>query len=144
MELRGVLLHAEWTPRDQNSEAGALTNGDFHDFDPKKRVAADFGSIEWVALDELMATGSDLYNAMEEAKASGKKSRSPARDWSAGGTRYLLPPVLGLSLGSAVPIPPALPGGGGRGRGGLFPRLGTAGLTEDSTQTTRRKTFSSL
>ena len=29
MELRGVFLHGEWTPRDQNVEADALTNGHF-------------------------------------------------------------------------------------------------------------------
>ena len=34
--------------------------------------------VKWAVLDELMATGTEMYNALEEAKASDRK-RSPAR-----------------------------------------------------------------
>ena len=42
------------------------------------RINANVKEVKWAVLDELMATGSEMYNALEEAKAADRK-RSPAR-----------------------------------------------------------------
>ena len=46
MRDRGMILDLEWTPRDQNEEADALTSGDFFEVTAGSRIEAGLGNIE--------------------------------------------------------------------------------------------------
>ena len=41
MEARGVWIHNEWTPREFNEEADALSNEEFAGFDPGLRIVIE-------------------------------------------------------------------------------------------------------
>ncbi len=55
LEVRRARLSMTWTPRDSNSEADQLSNGDFTGFDPSLRVPIHPESVQWLVLDRLMS-----------------------------------------------------------------------------------------
>ena len=61
MRKRRTMLHLSWLQRDSNSEADALTNGEFGLFDKGLRMACDLGKLEWLVLPKLMQASEDLY-----------------------------------------------------------------------------------
>eukprot|EP00971_Amphidinium_carterae_P268518 5327105-Amphidinium_carterae.1 len=54
-------LNLHWVPRDQNTEADALTNGVFYGFDLDKRIHIDPGRL---------AEASDLFAKLRDARVS--------------------------------------------------------------------------
>ena len=71
-ERLGVFLDLSWIPREQNVEADALTNGEFHNFDPSNRVEVSQELLGFDLLNELMEFSSKLYLELE----AGKKERA--------------------------------------------------------------------
>ncbi len=55
LEARRARLRMTWSPRDANSEADQLSNGDTTGFDPSLRVPIQPERIQWLVLDKLMA-----------------------------------------------------------------------------------------
>ncbi len=76
-----------WFPREQNVEADALTNGEFHNFDPSYRVEVSQELLGFDLLNELMESSSKLYLELE----AGKKARA-------------LQPKVVLSKAARVPV----------------------------------------
>jgi hypothetical protein len=65
-------LDLSWFPREQNVEADALTNGEFHDFDPSMRVEVSQELLGFGLLNELMESSSKLCLELE----AGNKERA--------------------------------------------------------------------
>ena len=90
MDKADIALALDWAPRDQNAEADALTNGDFHDFSSDKRIVFEFGDLHFIVLNKLMATMAELSAEVAAAKARrgpvvlvpklGRRSRLRATD----------------------------------------------------------------
>ena len=70
MDLGGV-------PRDQNTQADALTNSIFDDFEESRRIVADFEEVELIVLRESTEEAGKLD---EEIKAFKSSKRSEARE----------------------------------------------------------------
>ena len=74
MELAATVQGAEselsldWVPRDQNTEADELSNGDFKRFDPRLRVDLDLEKLPFVLLPEMLSKGERLYQYIELSK----------------------------------------------------------------------------
>ena len=72
--LRNTTLRARWIPRLQNEEADALTNSEYHHFDPAKRIDVDLGALPFVILNELFEAG-DAFVAELQALKDSEKAR---------------------------------------------------------------------
>ena len=70
----------DWTPREQNVQADALSNEQFHEFDPGKRVVSDPAAVDWVVLPELIEAGGGLAKELEERKEQRRKDRKSAKE----------------------------------------------------------------
>lgn len=77
LRSRGMSLDLEWTPRDQNEEADALTNNDFAAFDPALRVEVKVEEINWLILPKMLNVASNIYQRVQEAKE--KKAAAPVK-----------------------------------------------------------------
>ena len=75
LRRRSTVLNLVWRKRDDNSEADALTNGDYKGFDPKHRVGTVFSAIPFMVLDEVMRLSAELYK-----EVSMQRSRRNAGD----------------------------------------------------------------
>ena len=78
-------LNLVWRPRDQNTEADALTNGVFDGFDSTDRISFSYGDLPLTLLHELWATKKEFDEAKEKAsssKASGPRVPSKKFDKS--------------------------------------------------------------
>ena len=73
-QLRGMDLELalNWSPRDQNEEADALTNGDFTAFDEKLRIGTKVEDVNFKILPELVKVSEDLYLAIQEGKKASR------------------------------------------------------------------------
>ena len=69
LDLRDDWLRVSWTPRDQNAEADALTNGHFHQFDPVNRIDLRPEDMSWVLLDEMLKAGGAMTEELLALKA---------------------------------------------------------------------------
>ena len=75
MEIAARLLHhsavlrLDWTPRLQNREADALTNGDFRGFDKAKRLRFSLESFDSIIMQDMLSAGADLYEDIKSAIA---------------------------------------------------------------------------
>ena len=69
-ELRrnNTLLNLSWRDRDRNTEADALTNGDFSLFSVDKRIAVDPNNLQWHVLPSLEREALQMYTDMKELK----------------------------------------------------------------------------
>ena len=82
LRARKMALSVGWTPRDQNEEADALTNGDYVQFGAANRVQVTIEDVKWMVLPKLMAVASDIYTDVQKRKASrdvGPKQGPPAK-----------------------------------------------------------------
>ena len=77
LEDKNWRLEMQWSPRELNSEADALSNGDHAGFDPKRRVHLDLSQVKWKVLDKLMAHGL-AFQAERNARRKKKKRRTKA------------------------------------------------------------------
>ena len=66
--LRRACLHARWIPRLQNEEADALTNGEFHQFDPALRIPNDLDNLGFVITKQLFADGEAYVKELGDLK----------------------------------------------------------------------------
>ena len=65
LESREILLEVDWVPREQNTEADAITNGDFAWLNPSRRVQTDLKSLPFIMLPDLLARGESFYEGIE-------------------------------------------------------------------------------
>ena len=61
LEARGAELLLDWIPREVNSEADRLADGDTRGFDPALRVHAEMRQVKWLVLDRLMKAGAAFH-----------------------------------------------------------------------------------
>ena len=61
LEARGAELLLDWIPREVNSEADRLADGDTRGFDPALRVHGEMRQIKWLVLDRLMKAGAAFH-----------------------------------------------------------------------------------
>ncbi|CAE7301115.1 unnamed protein product [Symbiodinium natans] len=61
LQSKSLMLDLHWAPRFQNTVADSLTNQDFKDFDPSKRVRFDVSQYRGLVLRELLESGAELY-----------------------------------------------------------------------------------
>ena len=73
LDLRQSWLALNWAPRQQNTEADALTNGEFGDFDPAHRIDLDPNKIDWLVLGEMIEAGGGM---VEELRVAREKKRA--------------------------------------------------------------------
>ena len=83
LEKRNLWLQLDWIKRDTNVEADALTNEQFHDFDPKLRIPVEIGKLRFVLLNDYMKDGLDLFKQLEERRAVNKKERELQKEHGA-------------------------------------------------------------
>mgnify|MGYP003333509867 CR=1 FL=1 len=74
--LRRACLHARWLPRLQNEEADALTNGEYHHFDERKRIRVDLGELKFIVMNALFAEGEEYVKELEVLKLRSKEAKS--------------------------------------------------------------------
>ena len=70
LRSRAMGLKLSWTPREQNEEADALTNGNFSAFCPWRRLEVDMEKLEWILLPEMLKAASEIYERAKESKAA--------------------------------------------------------------------------
>ena len=80
---RGLDMNLEWIPREQNSEADALSNLRFEGFRGERRVELDVEKLEWKILPEMMVAAEGLYGEIkvhkEERTASKRRNLDQVR-----------------------------------------------------------------
>ena len=76
---RNLWLNLHWIPREQNTEADALTNLDFSKFDANRRVEVTWSKLmsEMDDLHHYMKLGVDLYSQLESLKEIRKRKARP-------------------------------------------------------------------
>ena len=57
-----------WTPREQNIEADELPNGITRRFRPEHEIKVSVGDLKFIMLDELLDTGEQLYDFVDNVK----------------------------------------------------------------------------
>ena len=68
LRSRDFELDLQWSPRDQNEEADALTNEEFSAFDPARRVTLDLATIPWLVLPGMLGAAEELYQEITKLK----------------------------------------------------------------------------
>ena len=79
LRCRNLHLDLDWVPRDQNTEADALTNDDFSGFAPERRVEIDLSRLEFKILPELLRAADDLFENIAARRRAGKQKEQGAR-----------------------------------------------------------------
>ena len=78
LRVRGVELHLRWLPRDDNTEADALSNLDFKDFTEERRIDFTLEKFPWIVFTELIEVTGKMYvetvKRREEAKVKKRKA----------------------------------------------------------------------
>ena len=77
LRARKMALSVGWTPRDQNEEADALTNGDYAQFNMANRVNVRVEDVPWLVMPKMMAVAGDIFQEVQRRKAS--RNLSPDR-----------------------------------------------------------------
>lgn len=72
LEHDNLALDLGWVPRDQNSEADALTNYEFGDFSAANRIECSFECIPWRILPEMLRASEEVYARVQAAKGASK------------------------------------------------------------------------
>ena len=65
LEGRGILLEVNWVPREQNTEADAITNGDFGWLKAENKISTVIGQLPFIVLPELLSKGEGFYSGSE-------------------------------------------------------------------------------
>ena len=85
----GCTLNLGWVPREQNTEADALTNEDFTAFDPAKRMQVEPGNLGFRVMPRLMEAAMQLDSEIKLSrrkrgppKAGRAKSRGVGLRWA--------------------------------------------------------------
>ena len=81
LQAKEAELDLLWIPRNQNEEADGLTNGDFSQFDLKRRIVVDVAKLEFKILPKMIAAADDLYKEAKQNKES-SKAAAPAKKYA--------------------------------------------------------------
>ena len=82
LQAKRAELDLLWIPRNQNEEADGLTNGDYSQFDLKRRIAVDVAKLEYKILPRMIAAADALYkDAMlnKESSRAGAQAKRAAK-----------------------------------------------------------------
>ena len=80
LESRGSWFKQAWCPREQHTEADALTNGDFHQFSPENRIETNPVEMKWVILDEMLEAGGSMAQELRRLREEKKAIKARAKD----------------------------------------------------------------
>eukprot|EP00971_Amphidinium_carterae_P166072 3291681-Amphidinium_carterae.1 len=69
LEVRDISLNLAWVPREENTEADALTNEDFSSFEEHNRVEVDLGRLPLKVLRDLQHDATSLFEDMRAEKS---------------------------------------------------------------------------
>jgi len=77
----GLWLELNWLPREENTEADALTNGDFSGFDPQLRVPVSWAEVDLGVVQKLLTAEAEFREKLGEHKAARRQGvpEGPAR-----------------------------------------------------------------
>jgi hypothetical protein len=90
LAARNLWLDLQWTPRENNKEADALTNEQFDGFDMTKRIHVELGDLPTDVMADFLLQGRtfllDIEHRKEELKNSGntrhrKRKRQGKTPW---------------------------------------------------------------
>ena len=70
LRARELELGLRWAPREQNEEADALTNGQFHAFNPELRIPVVIEELDWMVLLAMLSASEAIYGEIAQAKVS--------------------------------------------------------------------------
>ena len=79
LEKRKAELYLERVPRDMNSEADGLVDGDGSGFDPSLQARASIGNIKWLALGRLLVAGLAFQQEAARLRSHEKRAGWQAR-----------------------------------------------------------------
>ena len=65
-----MVLDLDWVPRDQNSEADAITNGDVHWLAKENEIEFNLQDLPFEVLPDLLAQGDVFYTDIEAVNAA--------------------------------------------------------------------------
>jgi hypothetical protein len=65
LEAQDLLFEMSWVPREQNTEADAITNGDTGWLNPSHKLATDMSKLPFLILNELLVKGAVFYEGIE-------------------------------------------------------------------------------
>ena len=80
LDSRSSWLRLHWSPRDQNQEADALTNGDVHQFSAANRIHIDPADMKWIVLEEMLEAGGSMTEELVRLRAEKKALRDRMRE----------------------------------------------------------------
>ena len=81
---KGTRLNLAWVPRDQNTEADALTNYDFEGFSESNRIRLDFTEANrGLVFGDLLDAGRTMFKDIEAQKAKATEKRGTSLDGKA-------------------------------------------------------------
>ena len=80
LDSRGSWLKQAWCPREQNIEADALTNGDFHQFSPENRIEMNPAEMKWVILEEMLEAGGSMEQELRRLREEKKAIKARAKE----------------------------------------------------------------
>lgn len=76
MKHRHLSLELEWTPREDNTEADALSNFEVSQFDPDKRIRIDPSDIPWMILPQFVEESANLFAELQADSTRRKRKQS--------------------------------------------------------------------
>ena len=65
LEDRKLAFEMTWVPREQNSEADSITNGNYDWLNPKKRIHTSLDKLPFKVLQTFLAKGESFYAGLE-------------------------------------------------------------------------------
>ena len=65
---RNLDLRLNWTRRDSNVEADAITNQEFSGFDQSLRIECNYTELKWLVLEEVLAASREIFDVVTKEK----------------------------------------------------------------------------
>ena len=72
LQAREAELDLQWIPRNQNEEADGLTNDDFSQFDPSRRIMVEIERLKFLILPKMIKAADELYSEAKRNKEAAK------------------------------------------------------------------------
>ena len=69
-------MHLTWIPRELNEEADSLSNLDFANFDPEKRIPFDLKDFNWLVFHELIIATAAMFKSINDERERRKEHNS--------------------------------------------------------------------
>ena len=77
MESKGIWIDLFWTPREQNTAADSLSNGQTEGFSPALCIASSFSDVSFEVLPTLLEAGADLQKRARALRAERPRVEEP-------------------------------------------------------------------